>query len=117
MTGQLRDCSHVGFFMPPSYSQVSIPFRRTPAEDVSQAACSISTFFADVATSMDDVGVSEICLSGGCMPHVVTTATFVDMATTIKLDPNYGDKGKMIITGPGITNVADLQPTNSNKIE
>ncbi|GJT66099.1 integrase, catalytic region, zinc finger, CCHC-type containing protein [Tanacetum coccineum] len=44
--------------------------RTTPAEDV-------TTIFADVATSMDDVGVSEIRSSGGCMPHVVTTGLFL----------------------------------------
>nr|GFA66401.1 hypothetical protein [Tanacetum cinerariifolium] len=105
---------------------------------------SAATIFADIPTSMDNVGVSEIRSSGGCMPHVVTmdqakksnntfsSLTFLDptlaqaltvpnkrlppyrwnMATTSKLDPNYGDKGKMIITGLEITNVAD-----SNKIE
>ncbi|GJY66490.1 hypothetical protein Tco_0468728 [Tanacetum coccineum] len=33
------------------------------------------TIFVDVATSMDDVGVSKIRSSGGCMPHVVITAS------------------------------------------
>ncbi|GJU63107.1 ribonuclease H-like domain-containing protein [Tanacetum coccineum] len=33
----------------------------------------LNTIFVDVATSMDDVGVSKIRSSGGCMPHVVIT--------------------------------------------
>ncbi|GKE81478.1 hypothetical protein Tco_1551478, partial [Tanacetum coccineum] len=48
-----------------------IKCRTTPAKDVGQVACSVYTIFVDVATSIDDVGVSEIRSSGGCMPHVV----------------------------------------------
>ncbi|GKB95647.1 hypothetical protein Tco_0981784, partial [Tanacetum coccineum] len=48
-----------------------IKCRTTPAKDVGQVACSVYTIFVDVATSIDDVGVSEIRSSGGCKPHVV----------------------------------------------
>ncbi|GKF70486.1 hypothetical protein Tco_0203543, partial [Tanacetum coccineum] len=38
------------------------------------------------------------------------------MTTNSKLDPNYGDTEKKLIARPEVTNVADLQPTDSNKI-
>ncbi|GKB17478.1 RNA-directed DNA polymerase, eukaryota [Tanacetum coccineum] len=78
-----------------------------PAEDDSQAACSVSTIFADVTTSMNDVGVFEVGSLGGCMTHVVTTGS----------DPNTvsENKGKMIIMEPDIVSVASLSPTHYNK--
>ncbi|GKA38361.1 DNA helicase [Tanacetum coccineum] len=38
-----------------------------------------------------------------------------NLAITSNLAPDYEDTGKIIISGPGITNVADLQSTDSNK--
>ncbi|GJW55886.1 ribonuclease H-like domain-containing protein [Tanacetum coccineum] len=45
----------------------------------------------------------------------IVAASVKNMATTSKLAPDYKDTGKIIILGPEITNVADLQSTNSNK--
>ncbi|GKD97518.1 hypothetical protein Tco_1381415 [Tanacetum coccineum] len=39
-----------------------------------------------------------------------------NMTTNSKLDPNYGDTEKKLIARPEVTNVADVQPTDSNKI-
>nr|GFB45496.1 hypothetical protein [Tanacetum cinerariifolium] len=67
----------------------------TPAEDIAHAACSVSTIFVDVATSMDDVGVSRIRSSGGCMPYVVRTCILLLLLCAIgssqpDLDVSFG---------------------------